>query len=89
MLVSRLLHAAPEGPEEEEEESVLQQELLSSLADVYQTSGHPQHRRAKKREKFVFTTLHRRSRLSSVVTQQHKILSLPVCGPQAAPSAHQ
>lgn len=89
MLVSRLLHAAPEGQEEEEEESALQQELLSSLADVYQTSGHPEQRRAKKREKFFFTTLHGRSRLSSVITQHHKILSLPVCGPQVAPSAHQ
>lgn len=56
MLVSRLLHAAPEG-QEEEQESVLQQELLSSLADVYQTSGRPEHRRAKKREKFFFATL--------------------------------
>lgn len=59
MLVCRLLHAAPEG--QEEEESVLQQELLSSLADVYQTSGHPEHRRAKKREKFFLTTLHGQS----------------------------
>lgn len=46
---SRLLNAAPEGDDEEDEErNVLQQELFSSLADLYQTSGPPQDKRAKK-----------------------------------------
>ncbi|XP_075884965.1 treslin isoform X4 [Nelusetta ayraudi] len=46
----RLLQAAPEGDdeEEEEEENGLQQELLSSLAELYQTSGPPQDKRNKK-----------------------------------------
>lgn len=35
---------------DEEEPSVLQQELLADLADVYQTSQRPDVKRAKKRE---------------------------------------
>lgn len=35
---SRLLHAAPEGDDEEEEErNALQEELFLSLADLYET----------------------------------------------------
>lgn len=49
-VVVRLLHAVPEQ-REEEEPSVLQQELISGLADVYQTSRGPDDKRAKKREK--------------------------------------
>lgn len=46
----RLLHAVPEQSDEEEEPSVLQQELITDLADVYQTSQRPDIKRAKKRE---------------------------------------
>lgn len=45
----RLLHAAPEQSDEDEP-SVLQQELLADLAEVYQTSQRPDVKRAKKRE---------------------------------------
>ncbi|KAE8296774.1 Treslin TopBP1-interacting checkpoint and replication regulator [Larimichthys crocea] len=44
----RLLHAAPEQ-KEEEELSVLQQELISDLAELYQTSQGADDKRGKKR----------------------------------------
>ncbi|XP_074532961.1 treslin isoform X2 [Halichoeres trimaculatus] len=44
----RLLHAAPEQ-KEEEESSVLQQELIIGLADLYQTSRGTDDKRGKKR----------------------------------------
>lgn len=43
-----MLHAVPE--QQEEESSVLHQELISGLADVYQSSLRAGDRRAKKRE---------------------------------------
>lgn len=47
-LLLRLLHAVPE--EQEDESSVLYHELISGLADVYQTSQSTGDKRAKKRE---------------------------------------
>uniref|UniRef100_UPI0037E73641 treslin n=1 Tax=Semicossyphus pulcher TaxID=241346 RepID=UPI0037E73641 len=44
----RLLHAVPEQ-REEEESSVLQQELVSGLAELYQTSRGTDNKRGKKR----------------------------------------
>ncbi|XP_070686769.1 treslin [Pempheris klunzingeri] len=44
----RLLHAAPEQ-REEEEFSVLQQELITGLAELYQTSRGADNKRSKKR----------------------------------------
>ncbi|XP_073328354.1 treslin [Pagrus major] len=44
----RLLHAVPEQ-KEEEESSVLQQELISGLAELYQTSRGANDKRGKKR----------------------------------------
>lgn len=49
-MLLRLLHAVPEQ-REEDESSVLQQELISALADVYQTSRGADNKKAKKREK--------------------------------------
>lgn len=48
--LNRLLHAVPEQ-REEEELSVLQQELISGLAELYQTSRGADAKRGKKREK--------------------------------------
>lgn len=50
---NRLLHAAPEQ-KEEEELSVLQQELISDLAELYQTSQGADDKRGKKRERLIF-----------------------------------
>ena len=47
-LFCRLLHAVPEQ-REEEELSVLQQELISGLAELYQTSQGTDNKRGKKR----------------------------------------
>ncbi|XP_029010503.1 treslin isoform X2 [Betta splendens] len=44
----KLLHAVPEK-REDEELFVLQQQLMCDLAELYQTSPGPDHRRAKKR----------------------------------------
>ncbi|XP_028286050.1 treslin isoform X2 [Parambassis ranga] len=44
----RLLHAVPEQREEEEEVAVMQQELINSLAELYQTSNS-NNKRGKKR----------------------------------------
>lgn len=49
-LLNRLLDAVPEQIEEEEM-SVLQQELISGLAELYQTSRGADTKRGKKREK--------------------------------------
>ncbi len=48
----RLLHAAPEEEEREEEYSDTQQEITSSLSELYQTSiaGSSGNLRSKKRE---------------------------------------
>ncbi|XP_058502073.1 treslin isoform X1 [Solea solea] len=45
----RLLHAVPEQSDEEEEISALQQELITGLAELYQTSQGSNNKRGKKR----------------------------------------
>lgn len=45
--LNRLLHAAPD--QREEEESVLQQELISDLSELYQTSQGADKKTGKKR----------------------------------------
>lgn len=47
-MLLRLLHAVPE--QQEDESSVLDHDLISGLADVYQTSQSTGDKRAKKRE---------------------------------------
>lgn len=56
MLLNRLLHAVTEQ-KEEEESSVLQQELISGLAELYQTSRGADAKKGKKREKTVISIL--------------------------------